>query len=55
MGNLSKYIEANFEGHWGKDITMDANALNICYMCNQNYKTTKKMFVHIIYLSINLL
>ena len=52
MKNLNKYTEATFEGHWEKDITVDANALNICCLWDQNYKTTKQMFAYI-FLSTN--
>ena len=32
MKNLNKCTEAKFEGHWVSVITIDANAVNICFL-----------------------
>lgn len=48
MRNLNEQTEAKFEGRREKDITIDANALNISCLWNQSYKTTKQMFAYVL-------
>lgn len=48
MDNLNKYTEAKFEGHWKKDIIIDASTLNISYVGNQSHKVTTQMHYKIL-------